>query len=91
MFLMLGVIPSGGSEKSLSQQYSIGGYGHTSLTYDFGKPVLGVTTFAITETGEGTSEITAMNVSGNEVSIILHTNHGKGASGTLTLTVTVNG
>lgn len=89
MNLVIGAIPSNGSEKSLSQQYGIGGYSYTSLTYDFGKPVLGVVTFAITETGEGMSEITAMKVSGNTVAITLHTNHGHGASGTLTLTANV--
>lgn len=82
-------ISTEGTEKSLSKQYGIGGYSYTSLTYDFGKPVLGVVTFAITETGEGMSEITAMKVSGNTVAITLHTNHGHGASGTLTLTVKV--
>lgn len=82
-------ISTEGIGKSQSMQYGIGGYGYTSLTYDFGKPVLGVVTFEITETGEGRTEITAMNVSGNEVAVTVHTNHGHGASGTLTITVKV--
>ena len=85
----VGTIPNGCSEKRLSQQYGIGGYSYTTLTYDFGQPVLGVKTFKIEESGEGMSEITAMNVSGNKVSITLHTNHGKGASGWMAVTANV--
>lgn len=86
MHLVIGVIPSGYSENRLSQQYGIGGYGYTTLTYDFGQPVLGVKTFTLEESGEGMTEITAMNVSGNKVSITLHTNHGHGASGWMAVT-----